>query len=240
MTLFLNPALAFIAGLLTILSPCTLPLVPIVIAGARARDARGPLALAAGLALTFGVVGGAFAAFGIEVGSSDGPRIAAAALMVLIGGFLLVPSFAHALERALAPLAAWAGGRSSGGPAFGLAGQAGVGALLAVGWAPCAGPTLGAAMALAATGHSLPFAILTMSFYAAGAATALLAAGYGLKHLALNSRRRLASAAMIGRMMFGVTFVLTGIAIMTGFDHVLEAAFITHMPGWLVGFATRL
>jgi cytochrome c-type biogenesis protein len=64
--------LAFAAGVLTILSPCVLPLVPILAAVGRANDPRGPLALAAGLALTFGVAGGALAAFGVEFGAGRG------------------------------------------------------------------------------------------------------------------------------------------------------------------------
>ena len=50
-------ALAFVAGMLTILSPCVLPLAPVVVASARSQDPRGPIALALGLAATFGLVG---------------------------------------------------------------------------------------------------------------------------------------------------------------------------------------
>jgi cytochrome c-type biogenesis protein len=56
--LVLTFPLALAAGVLTIFSPCVLPLAPIVVAGARARDPRGPIALGLGLAATFGVVGG--------------------------------------------------------------------------------------------------------------------------------------------------------------------------------------
>ena len=70
MSLLLTLPTAFAAGALTILSPCVLPLAPIVIASGRAQDPRGPLALAAGLAVTYGVVGGALASVGAEFGDS--------------------------------------------------------------------------------------------------------------------------------------------------------------------------
>ena len=63
--------LSFLAGVLTILSPCVLPLVPVVIAGARAENHARPLALAAGLAATFGIVGGFLASLGIDFGGSS-------------------------------------------------------------------------------------------------------------------------------------------------------------------------
>ena len=70
----MNPLVAlplvFSAGVLTILSPCVLPLAPIVVASARAKDPRGPIALGLGLALTFGLVGGILASFGVEFGDS--------------------------------------------------------------------------------------------------------------------------------------------------------------------------
>jgi cytochrome c-type biogenesis protein len=74
--------LAFLAEVLTILSPSVLPLAPIVIASARAEDAWGPLALAAGLALTFGLVGGSLASFGIEFGETGWVRTVSATIMV--------------------------------------------------------------------------------------------------------------------------------------------------------------
>ena len=104
MSLILALPLAFAAGLLTILSPCILPLAPIVVAAARADDPRGPFALALGLALTFAVVGGALSAFGIEVGAVAGVRVASAAVMIAVGLVLLLPSAADRLETSLGGL----------------------------------------------------------------------------------------------------------------------------------------
>ena len=96
--------LAFVAGALSILSPCVLPLAPIVIAGA-VRDPRGPLALALGLALTFGVGGGIVASLGVAFAATNALRLVAAAIMVAAGLALLVPALGLKSERALSPLA---------------------------------------------------------------------------------------------------------------------------------------
>ena len=67
----LNPLLAYAAGALTILSPCVLPLVPIVLGSAAQRHRLGPLALAAGLVGSFTIVGFAVAVLAHRPGSTD-------------------------------------------------------------------------------------------------------------------------------------------------------------------------
>lgn len=232
--------LAFLAGALTILSPCVLPLAPIVIAGGRAADPRAPLALAAGLAGVFGLLGGSLAAAGVEVGGSDALRIASGVFMLIVGATMLIPALGNAAERALSPLGGLSEALRTRLPGAGLWGQAALGAVLAIAWAPCAGPTLGAAFALAAQGGSLPMAMLTMAVYALGAAGTLLAAGYGIGRLAAGSRRRAQSFAAAGRALFGAAFALVGALVVTGLDHPVEASLIAAMPDWLTAFATGL
>ncbi len=235
-------ALAFAAGVMTILSPCVLPLAPIVIAGARSKGVAAPLALAAGLAATFGIVGGLLASAGIELGGSDLIRTVSAALMLAVGAIMLIPSATLAAENAMAPLARFAerldGANASAGA--GALGSFALGAVLAFAWAPCAGPTLGAAFTLAASGGSLPAAMATLAVFALGAAGALIAAGYGLGRLAGAARGRVGRAAEIGRYAFACVIALTGALILTGLDHRLEAVLVAATPDWLAEFATRL
>jgi cytochrome c-type biogenesis protein len=232
--------LSFAAGVLTILSPCVLPLAPVVVAGARAKDPRAPLALAAGLAATFALVGGFLASLGVDFGDAPFLREIAAVLMALVGLALLFPQIAHRLEAALAPLQRLGGSLQSRLPETGLLGQAAAGALLALVWAPCAGPTLAAAFILAAKGGSLPYAMLSMGVYALGAAGALLALGYGLGRLA-GARRGAALMAGAGaRSALGAAFVLVGLMIVTGVDHRIEGAAVAFMPDWLVRAAGSL
>jgi cytochrome c-type biogenesis protein len=230
--------LALAAGMLTILSPCVLPLAPIVVAGARANDRRGPIALGLGLALTFGLVGGALASFGVEFGDSRIVRAASAAVMVLIGAALVFPALGDALERRLGFVGRTADIVSERLPRSGLVGQAAAGAVLALAWAPCAGPTLGAALILAAKGGSLATAIAIMTVYALGAAGALIAVGFALGGLA--GKERLAAVGVGGRVALGAAFAVIGAAILTGLDHRFESVLVAAMPDWLTTFATSL
>ncbi len=231
---------AFLAGLLTILSPCVLPLAPIVVSGARASDVRGPLALAAGLAITFGIVGGSLASLGVELGETGLVRIIAALLMALIGIIMLVPWLGSRSEQLLGPLAGVSARLANRFPKAELLGQFCTGIVLAFGWAPCVGPTLGAAIALAASGGSLSSAMVTMTVFALGAAASLLGAGYGLSHLATSSRAIASRGAAIGRQALAVTMVFVGIFILTGLDKSIEARLVEAMPDWLVIAASRI
>ena len=215
-----------------------LPLAPIVVASARARDPRGPIALALGLAATFGVVGGVLASFGVAFGDSDLARAASAAIMIVIGAALMVPAIGEAIERRLGFVARASDVMNERLPNAELAGQAAAGAVLAFAWAPCAGPVLGAALLLAAKGGSLAAAMATMTAYALGVASALLAIGYALGRVA--SRMRIAWAGAAGRLALGAAFLAIGVAVLTGVDHHIEAALVAAMPDWLTAFATSL
>jgi cytochrome c-type biogenesis protein len=236
--LLLTLPLAFAAGMLTIFSPCVLPLAPIAVAAARARDPRGPIALGFGLAATFGIVGGVLASFGVEFGDSDLARAASAVVMVAIGAALLVPAIGERIERRLGFVGRAADVMSERLPNAGLAGQAAAGVVLAFAWAPCAGPILGAALLLAAKGGSLAAAIATMTAYAVGAASALIGAGYAAGRVA--SKARFVWAGAGGRLALGAAFVLIGAAVLTGFDHHIEAVLVAAIPDWLTAFATSL
>src|ERR1700679_2017671 len=111
-------ALAFAAGLLSILSPCVLPLVPIVLGTAIVAHPLGAVALAAGLSLSFTVLGLLLALVGFGLGINAGMfRVAAAAIMIGLGMILLVPSWQARLAAAGGPVSRW-GGRRLGGFAF--------------------------------------------------------------------------------------------------------------------------
>lgn len=230
-------SLAFLAGLLAILSPCVLPLAPVVVAGARARDPRGPLALAFGFALTFGLAGGLAASAGASFG--EGARRAGALALVAAGVMMLVPALREGAASRMSAVARWAGPVSCRLPASGLIGFAAAGVALAFAWAPCVGPTLGAAFALAAGGGSVAMAMTTMACYALGAALALLAAGYGLGLLASRSRALTARAARFGQTAFAAVLILVGAVVLTGADRDVEAAALAVSPQWLITLTTR-
>src|SRR5262245_14759585 len=144
-------ALSYAAGALSILSPCVLPLLPIILFGALEQHAWGPVALAAGLSASFAGVGIFLASLAFNIGLDPTTfRLGAATFMLVIGVVLLVPALQSRFALAAAPVA-------MGGQAlidllrpFGIGGQFALGVLLGAVWSPCSGPTLGAAIGLAA------------------------------------------------------------------------------------------
>src|SRR5512135_2540709 len=117
-------ALGFVAGALSILSPCVLPILPVVLGAAASEHRWGPVALAAGLAVSFVAVGLFAATVGYSIGlDTDIFRKVAAALMIVVGTVLLVPRLQARLALAGAPLATWGDRYFAGTRRNGLAGQ---------------------------------------------------------------------------------------------------------------------
>src|SRR5260221_14768676 len=107
--------LALLAGLLSTLSPCVLPLIPIVVGTAMGEHRFGPVALAAGLALSFVAIGLFVATIGFSAGlDQELFRSIAAVLLILVGGVLLMPRWQVQLAAAAGPVRDWAAGRGGG------------------------------------------------------------------------------------------------------------------------------
>jgi cytochrome c-type biogenesis protein len=238
---FGNLALSYAAGALSTLSPCVLPLLPIVLFGVLERHAWGPLALAAGLSISFATVGIAIASFGFSIGLDPASlRIVIAVLMVSMGIILLVPVFQTRLAAIAAPVA-------TGGQTLldrlqpaGLGGQFVLGILLGAIWSPCSGPTLGAAIGLAAQGETMGKAAAIMLTFGLGAATPILALAYGSRQAIFARRDWLARMSRLGKPLMGAVFVGIGAFILTGLDRIVEASLTRAMPDWLVTVTTRL
>jgi cytochrome c biogenesis protein CcdA len=233
-------ALAFLAGLLSILSPCVLPLVPIVLGAAISEHRFGPLALAAGLAVSFTALGLLIAVVGFSVGvDASVLRIAAAIVMIGLGAVLMLPGFQVRLATAGGPVANWTEQNFGGFSTSGLGGQFAVGLLLGAVWSPCVGPTLGAASLLASQGRDLGQVGLTMAVFGFGAGLPLALLGFASRGWLARMRQRMLAAGKHGKMALGVLFVVVGIAIITGLDKRVETALVDASPAWLTNLTTR-
>ena len=232
-------ALAFAAGLLSILSPCVLPLVPIVLGAAVVAHPLGAFALAAGLAVSFTTLGLLLALVGFGLGIDPGLfRIAAAVIMIVLGAVLVVPSWQARLAAAGGPISSWADRRFGGFASSGLAGQFAIGLLLGAVWSPCVGPTLGAASLLASQGHDLLRVTLTMAVFGVGAALPLILLGLLSRATLMRVRSSLMSAGKLGKGLLGAAFILIGVAIVSGADKKIEAALVDASPQWLTELTT--
>ena len=235
----LNPLLAFGAGALTILSPCVLPLVPIVLGSALQKGKWGPLALSGGLVASFTLIGFLVATIGVSAGL-DSELIAqiGAVSLVLVGLILLSQRAQDALTRLATPLVGWANERQNSLARFGIAGQAGIGVLLGLVWSPCIGPTLGAATVLAAEGKNLGEVAFVMFAFALGIATVLLLLATATRGFLGRWRGHLMQAGRRGKLILGGLLVLVGIMILTGLDHIIEGILIELSPEWLTELTT--
>jgi cytochrome c-type biogenesis protein len=238
--MFATLGLAYLAGALSTLSPCVLPLLPLVIGSAASAHRLGPLALALGLAGSFVVIGLFVATIGFSIGiDADVFRIVAAALMVLVGTALIVPLFQARFALAAGPMSDWAGRRLAGFSASGLRGQFGIGVLLGLAWSPCVGPTLGAASLLASQSKELPQVAATMLVFGLGASSPLLVVGMLSREMMSKARDHLLSAGRRLKAALGIAFVLIGASIATGVDKHIETALVEASPQWLTDLTTR-
>jgi len=208
--------LAFVGGVLTILSPCILPVLPFVFARADQPFRRSGLPLLTGMALTFSVVAIA-AAFGGHwvVRLNQGGRYVAMLVFLVLGVSLLFPSLAEELTRPLVR----AGSRLQGGPST----ESGIGKSFVLGistgllWAPCAGPILGLILTGAAIqGPGARSSFLLLSF-ALGAAASLGVALFAGNKAFTVLKRSLSFEVWIRRAL-GVAVLMGVVAIALGWD----------------------
>lgn len=233
--------LATVAGALSTLSPCVLPLVPILVGTAASVHRLGPYALAAGLAASFTVVGVAIASFGSLLGVSEGVIRAAGAVLLVLFGVVLLSS---ALQERFAAWASNVSGRGQNAVASltfnGVPGQFGLGLLLGLVWSPCVGPTLGATITLASQGESLGQATAVMAMFGLGAGVPLVALGLASRSLSKSLRGRLLGGGRLGKRVLGGALLLIGFAVLTGLDKRVEAFLLDHAPAWLVDLTTSV
>ncbi|MEQ1672290.1 MAG: cytochrome c biogenesis protein CcdA [Hyphomicrobium sp.] len=231
---------AFLAGVLSLLSPCVLPLLPVVLGTAVSEHRFGPAALAAGLALSFVAIGLFVATIGFGIGLDAGLfRKAAAGLLVAAGLVLMVPRLQMAVAGAASPISGWADNRFGGFQTSGLSGQFALGLLLGAVWSPCVGPTLGAASVLASQGKDLAQVALVMASFGVGAALPLLLLGTLSRQTLINMRGKLMAAGSAGKLILGAILLAVGIAILTGLDKHIETALVDLSPDWLTNLTTR-
>jgi cytochrome c-type biogenesis protein len=231
---------ATLAGTLSILSPCTLPILPLVLAGAVGESRAGPVALAAGLALSFSATGLLLATVGFAAGIDAGPvRVLGGAIMAAFGLAMLVPRLQDMFAAGLAPLGGGAARLLEGRAFAGTGGQFALGGLLGLVWSPCVGPTLGAASLLAARGENLAQVSLTMAAFGVGAGLPLAALGALPRERVAALRVRMGTVGKGGKVALGTLLLAAGALVVTGLDKWVETWFVEAMPEWLIALTTR-
>jgi cytochrome c biogenesis protein CcdA/thiol-disulfide isomerase/thioredoxin len=226
-------AFAFVAGVLTILAPCTLPVVPLVLGGVAGNGRRRIVGIFVGFALAFlattVVFAAALAAAGI---TTERLRVAAAIVLGLVGLSLAWPRLERLVDVFLRPLQERGTSRlaASTDQSTGWLGGLAIGAGIGVIWAPCVGPIMAAVIAAAVAGGPTPLAIVIGAAYVAGAIVPLAAiARWGRRATQAVQPRR----ADRTRRGFGVVMTVAAILILTGLDRPLQARLTESLPAEL-------
>ncbi len=209
----LSIGLALVAGLLTVLSPCVLPILPVLVGRSLQSHIYGPVALVAGLVSGFAVAGSLLGVTASWLtGLANLLRSGAITLLFFLGVLAMFPTWSYRLFGYL-PIGKW----TKELPRIGLWGEFWLGTQLGLLWTPCAGPVLGGILVLAAVNHQVTSAFGLLIAYGIGAALPLLVIAYGGRKLSrrfVGFRRHSATLQRIG----GVIVVMTAIAILLGWD----------------------
>jgi cytochrome c biogenesis protein CcdA len=238
--MMINLLLSMAAGGLTILSPCVLPVVPLVMGGSSRSSRFGPIALLAGMIISFAVIGTFASAILFQLGlSPDALTNFGAILLILVGLFLLSDSLGKLFKVGTTGFSQKLDSRLQSFSLTGFQGQFVIGLAIGLIWAPCTGPTLGAAIALAAQGENLWVSFATMLAFGLGAAIPLGVLGLGAKKWA-SKRGQFIEFSQYLKKGMGFLFAFIGIAILFGWHKWLETQILELLPEWWVNMITSL
>lgn len=228
--------ISYAAGMLTALSPCVLPLLPIVVGGAIERHRAAPLMMGLGMTTAFAMGGWLLGALGPVLGvDPQWMHQIAAYSLILFGLALWFEPLTRMVSRLVQPLAITAdlmaeeiGQNRSPLASFFFGG------LLGLAWSPCAGPMLVSSLALAATGRDAGLGALLLGLFGLGAATPLVLAAYASR-AGFSRLRGWALGHSTGlRHGFGLLAIASGIFIVTGIDKLIATQAIAILPdAWL-------
>ena len=232
--------ISFLAGILSTLSPCVVPLLPLLVCGATAAHSFGLVALTMGVVASYVTVGMFVATVGASIGmDGDLFRNIAAALLIIVGAVLV----SGKLQDRFALATAGVGNSSHSVIARltpkGLSGQFILGLLLGAAWSPCVGPTLGAAVLLASQGKDLMHVAKVMMAFGIGAAVPLLCLGLLSRELFVLWRGRVMRASKMGKKVLGGVAIVLGLIMASGMDHQIEGFLIDASPDWLTDLTTK-
>ena len=232
--------ISVLAGLLSTLSPCVLPLIPIVVGSSLSQHKGGPAMIAFGLAVSFTLIGVLLGSLGPVLGiSQEHLRLVGALMMLIFGGLLLSSAWQAWCGSGLGRVSQWGQSLMDKYTSQQLSGQFILGLLLGLVWTPCVGPVMGATLTLASQGgHLIPVAI-SMLLFGLGAGLPLMVLGYSSRSQFNRWRTRLMSTGQWGKKLLGGLLLLLGVSILTGLDKQLETQLIALTPDWLNTLTTR-
>jgi len=223
---------AFLAGIMTVLSPCIIPLLPLLLAAGSGKGVYRPLGIVVGLIVSFSFFTLTLAALVQWTGiSTDFLRNVAITILCVFGVIMIFPRLGDLFAKWTSRFSQWGDTVSRKKqhlpPGF-ISGFI-EGLALGLIWTPCAGPILGAVTTLVISKKVSFAAILLTLTYSIGAAIPMFLIAYG-ESRALTASRFLAKHSKGIRQVFGVVMILSAIALSTGFLEKIQDKFLRIIP----------
>ncbi len=238
---FTDFGLALAAGSLTALSPCVLPMIPLVVGGAMQSNRYAPLFIALGMILSFALLGVVMGTVGASLGlHASTLRNAGAWLLLIFGVVMLVPRLNAGLTQWLSPIANSASQASAGIEGRSFGGAFLLGAVLGMVWTPCSGPLLGSTLTLVASEGSALSGGILLAFFGLGAALPLVGLSFASRAGFNALRDRLLPHMDALRRVFALLLVLIGFGILSGLDKKLESEILDAMPEWWINMTVSV
>ncbi len=231
--------LAFTAGLVAIISPCILPMLPIVTASSLRSGLKGLVSLSLGLGVAFALIGSLVTYVLLQLNiNTEVFRYVSASLLIIFAIFMLVPALSELMSqfisKAQVRLQSFRRMRADSKPIASSTNSSvfseffigfGLGSV----WLPCVGPTLGSAIALASFGEQLIYAFSILLIYGLGAGVSLSLVGL----FSTSFFNRLKENANAVRQTLAISLLAVGLMVLTGFDKTLETLALRYLPSWL-------
>src|SRR5688500_10106775 len=218
---------AFLAGMLTIASPCVVTVLPILLSTSIGGGKLRPVGIVLGFAVAFTAFTLAFAgALQALALSASWLRIGVIIALGIFGLSLLAPPLGRAWKRLLAPLARVA---NSGTTRSGFGGGLLIGSGLGLLWAPCAGPLMAFVIGLTAYAGLSPEGVAITLAYTLGAGVPMLLIAYGTRSFAARAKR-LGRCTGVIQQAFGGLTVLVAVALLFGLDTQIQSFAQRNLP----------
>lgn len=235
---FISLFFSFLAGILSTLSPCVLPILPIIVSSSLQYQIKGLLMLVFGLSLSFAFTGSfiTYATMLFDF-NPDILKYISTVLLLLFGLILVVDKLNMYFVQFMSSLTNKGNEKLANYQANSANSQFVLGLLLGFVWTPCVGATLGAAISLAIQGDSLTFAFLTMAIFSIGASLPLLI--IGLFSNKIISKYNLNKNSQTIKKVLGFTLIILSILILSGGFKELETFLLNFLPNWWIDLTTK-
>ncbi|MCX9012336.1 MAG: cytochrome c biogenesis CcdA family protein [Candidatus Methanoperedens sp.] len=232
--------LVFIAGLVTILKPCCLPLVPAVMSGSAGGKLR-PVAIVTGMTLSFTVMGTLVSGFGAAFAGFTDILRSLSILFIMVMGFVLFDDDVNAefikisssITQGLRNNAGFLN-RTSNAPGQGLFSAFFLGMSLGIVWIPCVGPILGAVLAYVASVGNVTYGAGMLFVYSVGMSLPMLSIAYYGKKVTNRYKWFMRNGEMLKKLA-GLILILVGVMLLFGIDKLMIRLFSRYFPTTFYG-----